>query len=90
MKTAIATSEFHGTNAAGERARLTVAVGAPVRNADAESWHCRIAVADVMKPTAVTGRDSFDALDRAMRRVFEELDELRKAGWTLESVGANS
>lgn len=87
MKTAIATSEFHGTNAAGERARLTVAVGAPVRDGDADRWHCRIAIADVLKPTAVEGFDSFDALARAVRRVGEHLDGLREAGWTLTSKG---
>ena len=83
MKTAIATSEYFGTNVAGERTRLTVAVGAPIRNSDNTGWQCKIAIADVLEPTVVEGADSFDVLSRAVRRVHECLDGLRAEGWQL-------
>jgi hypothetical protein len=90
MKTTIATSEIRGTNAAGERTRLTVAVGAPGRIGDAARWQCKIAIADVLKPTVVEGADSFEALRRAVERVQQHLDGLRAQGWTLPSDGGDS
>lgn len=90
MKTAIASSEFYGTNAAGERTRLTVAVGAPVRNSEGAGWRCKIAIADVLKPMSLEGADSFDALTHAVRRVGEHLDRLRAEGWVLSLDGGES
>jgi len=83
MKTAIATSELTGTNAVGERKRLTIAVGAPERDPNRAVWSCRVTIADVLKPTTVEGRDSFDALTRAVARVRSQLDGLRAEGWSL-------
>jgi len=88
MKTAIATSELFGTNAAGERKRLTIAVGAPVRDAERAVWHCRVTVADVLKPVTVEGRDSFGALVLAVERVRVQLDALRAEGWQLRDEAA--
>lgn len=81
MKTTIASTEFYGVAPDGERKRLTVAVGAPVRDRYGEGWQCKVTIADVLRPTAISGADSFEALARAVTRVRQHLAGLRDEGW---------
>jgi hypothetical protein len=82
MRTTIASSEIFGTDPDGAARRLTLAIGSP-RRVDGESgWQCRVAVADVLRPTTVAGTDSFVALALAVARVRSLLGELRAQGWS--------
>jgi len=81
VKTTIASTEFYGVAPGGERKRLTVAVGTPVRDRRGEGWRCKVAIADVLRPTAIGGADSFEALARAVARVRQHLAGLQAEGW---------
>lgn len=81
MKTAIASTEIYGATPGGEPRRLTVAVGAPERSRHGEGWQCKVTIADVLRPTAVAGADSFEALARAVARVRQHLAALQDDGW---------
>jgi hypothetical protein len=81
MRTTIASTEFYGVTPGGERKRLTVAVGTPVRSTQGEGWQCKVTIADVLRPTAVAGADSFEALARALARVCQHLAGLQEEGW---------
>lgn len=81
MKTTIATSEIFGIDPDGAIRRLTVAVGAPTQSVDAAGWSCRVAVADVVRPSGIAGRDSFSALAAAVAAVRAELVRLQTEGW---------
>jgi hypothetical protein len=83
MKTAIASTEFYGVAPGGECRRLTVAVGAPVRSRRGDGWQCKVTIADVLRPTAVEGADSFEALARAVACVRQRLAGLQEEGWDL-------
>jgi len=83
MRTTIASSEIFGTDSDGAPRRLTLAVGTP-RPVDGEAtWRCRVAVADVLRPTTVVGSDSFVALALAIARIRGLLGELHAQGWSL-------
>lgn len=88
MKTTIACQEFYGAPPGGPRQRLTVAVGAPVRGAADEFWSCKVAIADVLRPTVVVGDDSFEALARAVSWVRQHLAGMRAEGWQFSTDGA--
>jgi hypothetical protein len=81
MRTTIAASEFFGTTPDGDRRRLTVAVGTPAQSGDGAAWRCKVAIADVLRPTQVDGDDSFMALARAVARVRKQLADLEAEGW---------
>jgi hypothetical protein len=83
MKNAIASREIYGVGPDGARRRLTVAVSAPVRADDGAGWLCRVAVVDLLRPTAEPGADSYEALARGLLRVRSELSALAAAGWQL-------
>jgi len=81
VKTTIASTEFYGVAPGGERKRLTVAVGTPVRDRRGAGWRCKVTIADVLRPTAIGGADSFEALARAVTRVRQHLAGLQAEGW---------
>jgi hypothetical protein len=81
VKTTIASTEFYGAPPGGERKRLTVAVATPVRDRYGEGWECKVAIADVLRPTAIGGADSFEALARAVACVRQHLADLQEEGW---------
>jgi hypothetical protein len=81
VKNTIASTEFYGVAPGGERKRLTVAVGTPVRDRYGEGWRCKVAIADVLQPTGIAGADSFEALARAVARVRQHLTGLQEEGW---------
>ena len=83
MKTTIASTELFGVTPGGERKRLTIAVGVPVRSRRGEGWQCKVTIADVLRPTAIDGADSFEALARAVGRVRQHLAGLQEEGWDL-------
>jgi hypothetical protein len=88
MRTTIASTEFYGVTPDGDRKRLTIAVGRPVRRARGDGWQCKVAIADVLQPTAIGGSDSFDALARAVGRVRLHLAGLQEEGWAFTLDGA--
>ena len=88
MKRAIASQEIYGRAPDGARRRFSVAVAAPVRDAEGEGWLCRVTVADVLRPTSERGADSYEALARGMGRVRRELAVLTDAGWRLYADAA--
>jgi len=92
VRTTIASSEIFGIDPEGEPRRLTLAVGAPKRLDGAVEWQCRVAVADILRPTTVSGDDSLVALAAAIERVRALLAELRAEGWTfsVDSHGRES
>jgi hypothetical protein len=81
VKTTIASTEFYAVTPGGERKRLTVAVGTPVRDRRGEGWRCKVVIADVLRPTAIGGADSFEALARAVAHVRAHLAGLQAEGW---------
>jgi hypothetical protein len=88
MKTTIATSELFGWNPEGTPKRLTIAVGAPTQQGDGTGWQCRVAVADLVRPTEMSGSDSFAALAAAVSAVRAELTRLQGDGWWFASDSA--
>jgi hypothetical protein len=88
MRTTIASAEIYGLAPAGERKRLTIAVGTPGRLTRGEGWQCKVAIADVLRPTAVGGADSFQALARALAYVRQNLARLGEEGWEFSHDGA--
>ena len=89
VRTTIASSEIFGVDPEGVHKRLTLAVGSPRRIDGEPGWQCRVAVVDVLRPTTVSGDDSFVALAAAVERVRAQLAELGAAGWSfsLDSAG---
>jgi hypothetical protein len=85
VKTTIACQEFYGAPPGGERQRLTVAVGRPVHSTTDDFWSCKVAIADVLRPTVVVGGDSFEALARAVSWVRQHLAGMRAEGWEFSS-----
>jgi hypothetical protein len=85
MRTTIASSEIFGLTPAGERKRLTIAVGTPGRRRQGEGWQCKVVIADVLRPTAIAGVDSFQALARALAYLRQYLERMGQEGWELSS-----
>jgi len=81
MRTTIASTELYGLTPAGDRKRLTVAVGTPVPDRHGGGWQCKVTIADVLRPTAVGGADSFEAIARAVACVRQHLAGLQEEGW---------
>lgn len=85
MKGAIASVELFAAESGGEgtgRTRLTLTVTAPERCADG-GWVCRVALANLHRPTEVGGPDSLTALAAAIDRARTWLAELAAEGTTL-------
>ena len=86
MKGAIASVEiFTAAAEAGEegRRRLTLTITAPERSDDADRWICRVALADLHRPTEVLGPDSVSALAAALDQARDWLAALAAQGTAL-------
>ncbi len=85
MKGAIASVELFADagSAEGSRTRLTLTISAPERAVDRETWVCRIALANLHRPTEVAGVDSVTALAAALAQARAWLAELAAQGTTL-------
>ncbi|MEZ4332370.1 MAG: hypothetical protein R3F35_11485 [Myxococcota bacterium] len=98
MKSAMASLEIYafpmasGTDAGplggrprpGDRPRrLSLVIGAPERAPGGDAWHCRIVLADHHRPDVLEGRDSMEALLRAVDRAHAWLAALRADGMRL-------
>lgn len=83
MKSTIAATELYGVTPGGEHRRLTVAVGAPARRRHGEGWQCKVTIADVLRPTAIGGANSFEAIAKAVAHVRQHLAGLQEEGWEL-------
>ena len=86
MKGAIASVEVFAAEAgapSGERRRLTLTLTGPERSSDGNGWICRVALADLQRPTEVRGRDSVTALAAALGQARSWLDGLSAQGTTL-------
>ena len=86
MKGAIASVEIFAAEAgaaSADRRRLTLTVTAPERMGDAEGWICRVALADLHRPTPVEGPDSVTALAAAIEQGRAWLDALGAQGTIL-------
>lgn len=86
MKGAIASVELFAAEAAaaqGARTRLTLTISAPERTSDDGAWVCRVALANLHRPTEVAGDDSVTALAAALAQARTWLAELRAQGTTL-------
>lgn len=83
MKGAIASVEIFvaESEAAGlPRRRLTLTIAAPVRagdEGDEGAWVCRVALADLHRPTEIRSADSVTALAGALDQAREWLAALR-------------
>jgi hypothetical protein len=85
VKGAIASVELFADagSAEGSRTRLTLTISAPERAVDRETWVCRIALANLHRPTEVAGVDSVTALAAALAQARAWLAELAAQGTTL-------
>lgn len=83
MKGAIASVDFFVDAASGAPRRLTLTIAAPERAAGGPGWTCRLALADLHRPQAVDGRDSVEALARAVDQARAWLAALHAQGRTL-------
>ena len=86
MKGAIASVELFAAEAAdadGTRTRLTLTLSAPERASDEGAWVCRVALANLHRPTEVAGADSVTALAAGLAQAHAWLAELRAEGKTL-------
>lgn len=63
--------------------RLSLVIGTPERAPGGEAWHCRIVLADLHRPEVLEGRDSMEALLRAVDRAHAWLAALRAEGLRL-------
>lgn len=68
---------------AGRPRRLSLVIGAPERAPTGDAWHCRVVLADLHRPQTLAGRDSMEALLRAVGRARAWLDALRAEGLLL-------
>jgi hypothetical protein len=83
VKGAIATVELFVVDPDRDTERLSLVIGAPERSASGEGWSCRVALANLHRPESVSGRDSFEALARAVRRASEWIAALQAQGRVL-------
>lgn len=67
----------------GPPRRLTLVVGGPERSGDAGGWRCRVALADLHRPVVIEGRDSVEALSRALEHARHWIAALRAEGHAL-------
>ena len=88
MKGAIASVEIFSARDEGPPRRMTLTVTAPTRSSgegvpDGNEWECRVALADLHRPTTVVGGDSVAVLTAALDLARDWLAELRDQGFTL-------
>lgn len=67
----------------GRPRRLSLVIGAPERTASGDAWQCRVVLADLHRPQTLEGRDSMEALLRAVGRARGWLEALRAEGLRL-------
>lgn len=90
MKGAVATVEIFAVVAGQAPRRLSLVLGAPERVPGSEAWSCRVALADLHRPELAEGRDSVEALLRAVERARTWIEALRAEGHDLyRDRGAN-
>ena len=77
VKGAIANVEIYVSKDGGGPKRLSLTISAPERCAEGVGWECRIAMADLHRPEAIRGTDSFEALSHALDRARSWVSELR-------------
>lgn len=85
MKGALAAVEIW-VEEAGEsavRRRLSLVIGTPERSESGGLWLCRVALADLHRPQTLEGRDSLEALVRAVEQARSWIEALRGAGHAL-------
>jgi hypothetical protein len=70
--------------------RLSLVIGIPERVSGGASWQCRVALADLHRPQVVEGRDSVEALSRAVDRARAWLTALADEGHRLARDRAGS
>lgn len=87
MKGAIASVEIFVFEAGGEAGavrgrprRLSLVIGMPERAPAGGTWQCRVALADLHRPQIFEGRDSIEALLRAVERARGWLAALEAEG----------
>jgi hypothetical protein len=83
MKGAIASVELFGILDDAPARRLTLTISAPMRGPKGDGWECRLALADLHRPSTVRGSDSVEALARAIDQAREWLAELHAQGFRL-------
>lgn len=71
-----------GAGPGGPR-RLSLVIGSPERAPGGETWQCRVALADLHRPEVFEGRDSLEALLRAVERAKAWLAALEAEGCRL-------
>lgn len=67
----------------GRPRRLSLVIGTPERAPGGEAWQCRVALADLHRPQVFEGRDSLEALLRAVERAKAWLAALEADGCRL-------
>lgn len=77
VKGAIANVEIYVSEDGAEPKRLSLTISAPERCAEGAGWECRVAMADLHRPEAIRGTDSFEALSHALDRARSWVSELR-------------
>lgn len=83
MKGAIASVEIYARREDQPIQRWTLVVTEPSFQPSQNQWACRVALADRHRPEVVAGRDSIEALDRALVRGRQWLRELHAEGFLL-------
>jgi len=78
-----ATSDPDAPVARAAPRRLSLVIGMPVRGSDGGGWQCRVALADLHRPVTFEGRDSVEALARAIERGRTWLTALEAEGFAL-------
>lgn len=70
--------------------RLSLVIGTPERAPGGDRWQCRVALADLHRPETCEGRDSVEALVRAVERARAWIAALHAEGFQLsrDRVGA--
>ena len=86
MKGAIATVDFFAfrtEDGSITSDRLSLVIAAPERGPSGDTWQCRVALADLVRPETVIGRDSFEALALALTQARVWIGDLRTQGRVL-------
>ena len=86
MKGAIATVDFfisESEDPSKSADRFSLVIAAPERSPSGDGWQCRVALADLVRPEIVIGRDSFEALALAVGQAHVWIGSLRTQGRVL-------
>lgn len=96
VKGAIASVEIFGSREDEETRRFTLTITEPARaealegedsegrtSPEAHEWECRVALANLHRPTTVRGRDSVAVLAHALELARDWIAEMRAQGYSL-------